>query len=443
VPRRRGNGEGSVFQRADGQWAAYASLGYDGAGKRKRRTIYGRTKAEVLDKLRILQNEAASGLISDAGRMTVGEFLEKWLTDVAVHKVKPTTFHTYQWHTRKRIIPRIGGIKLTKLTPLQIQGLYSQMIRDGLSTRATQHVHLILHASLEQAVRWGLIGRNPCDAVQKPRHTYAPMKVLSPEQTREFLKTARSDRLYAIYVLAITTGLRQGELLGLYWEDIDFINRTLSVRRSLAEIAGEFSIGETKSAKGKRAVALPQSAIEALEDHRRRMKADGHSGPLVFCDKDGGYIRKSNLLRRSFKPLLEKAELPDIRFHDLRHTSATLLLVQGVHPKVVQERLGHSQISLTLDTYSHVLPSMQQDAADRMDSLLGKEPNASGDLENVGPSDAESEYWLQNGYSEGEEDRLLDPDDADFPNDPEWLNWWLGRDSNPRPTAYETVALTT
>ncbi len=195
------------------------------------------------------------------------------------------------------------------------------------------------------------------------------------------------------------------------------------------------------TAKGKRAVALPRSAMDAIDGHRKRMASEGHTSPLIFCDSDGGYIRKSNLLRRSFKPILKKAELPDIRFHDLRHTSATLLLVQGVHPKVVQERLGHSQISLTLDTYSHVLPTMQQDAADRMDLLLVGEAKDEPKPPLPAPPDAETQYWLQNGYSRGDEDRLLDPDDAEIDNDIEELIWRARAESNRRPTASETVTL--
>jgi integrase len=191
------------------------------------------------------------------------------------------------------------------------------------------------------------------------------------------LGAAKGDRLEALYITAIGTGLRLGELFGLQWADLDLKASTLTVRRTLTEVNGKLSLAEPKSAKGRRLVTLPQRVTDALADHRKRAVASGFAGvPYVFCNSVGGPLRRSHFHRNEFKPLLKRAELPAIRFHDLRHTSATLLLVQGVHPKVVQERLGHAQISVTLDTYSHVLPSMQLDAATRLDSMLAAAPAA-------------------------------------------------------------------
>ncbi len=200
------------------------------------------------------------------------------------------------------------------------------------------------------------------------------MQALASGQVVQLLETARGDRLEALYVLAVTTGLRQGELLGLQWEDVDLAGAALHVRHTLHELNGRLWIGEPKTRRARRQVDLPSIAVVALQDHRERMLIEGHSDGLVFCDTQGGPLRKSNLLRRSFLPLLKRAGLPTIRFHDLRHTAATLLLAQGVHPKIVQERLGHSQISLTLDTYSHVLPGMGREAASKLDALLMRTP---------------------------------------------------------------------
>jgi integrase len=197
------------------------------------------------------------------------------------------------------------------------------------------------------------------------------MQVLTPEQVKSLLEAATMDRFHALYVLAVATGLRQGELLGLRWEDVDFGGAMLRVRFALHELDGHLSLDEPKTAKSKRPVDLPEVAVTALREHRERMLSEGHPHGLVFCDTDGGPVRRPNLIRRSFLPLLKTAGLPRIRFHDLRHTAATLLLLQGVHPKVVQERLGHSQISVTLDTYSHVLPSMGKEAAARLDAFFG------------------------------------------------------------------------
>lgn len=196
------------------------------------------------------------------------------------------------------------------------------------------------------------------------------MQVLTPEQVNALLMAAREDRFYALYVLAVTTGLRQGELLGLQWSDVALEGAALHVRHALHELAGRLWLDQPKTTKARRTVDLSAVAVVALRQHYKRMLAERNPPEFVFCDTHGGLVRKSNLIRRSFLPLLKRAGLPRIRFHDLRHTAATLLLLQGVHPKVVQERLGHSQISITLDTYSHVLPSMGRGAAAKLDALL-------------------------------------------------------------------------
>jgi integrase len=216
-----------------------------------------------------------------------------------------------------------------------------------------------------------MIQRNPCDAVDPPRVPKREIAPLDAAQVQKLIKAAKKDRLYALYVLAIATGLRQGELFALRWCDVDLNRKVVSVRFTLVETGSERFLAEPKSAKSRRQVDLPQFAVDALVDHRKRMLAEGFAGSeWVFCDTCGGQLRRSNVIRNSFKPILKRAKLRNLRFHDLRHTSATLLLSQGVHPKIVQERLGHSQISLTLDTYRHVLPTMQVEAAGKMDQLL-------------------------------------------------------------------------
>ena len=426
MKRRRGNKEGAIYQRGDGWWCASFTYGYTETGKRRRRVVYGRTKQEAQDKLLRLQSDSLAGLSTEPTSATLAEFLKSWLENTAKPALRPTTYRTWDWHIRKRILPRIGGMKLAKIRPDQIQGFYAQLLREGFSAYACKHAHTILNRAFRDAVQWNFLPRNPCAAVKKPKVQAKVMKCLSKEEAQRLLDTARAARLYALYALAVTTGLRMGELLGLEWDDIDLEAATLSVRRNLVEIAGEFSVGEPKSAKGKRLVTLPEVAVKSLREHRRRMLAEGHIGKMVFCDTDGGYIRQSNLTRRSFKPLLKKAELPDIRFHDLRHTAATLLLQQGVHPKIVQERLGHSQIAVTLDTYSHVLPSMQKEAASQLDALF-REQN--------------SEDWLHSGYTEGENGSRVKEAKAQKPSKIKRLNWRARRDSNSRPLASEANAL--
>jgi integrase len=224
-----------------------------------------------------------------------------------------------------------------------------------------------LHRALAQAVKWGLISANPCAAAERPRVGRKELKTLTPEQTRRLLDTARPHRLWALFVLAAGTGMRQGELFALRWSDLDLDAGAVTIQHTLEEIDGRFRLKEPKSKAGRRRVDLPAFAVEAVHEHRKRMLAEGHPTAPVFCDRLGGFLRKSNFTRQVFKPLLKRAGLPDVRFHDLRHGHATWMLALGEHPKVVQERLGHAQITLTLDTYSHVLPSVQRAAADNLD----------------------------------------------------------------------------
>ena len=369
--KRRGRGEGSVYERSDGRWAGSLTFGYNEQGRRRRRVVYGATKQVVLDQLARLRGEALAGTLTDSQRLTVGTFLQRWLEDAAKPSVRRSTYHRYSDIVRRRIVPHIGGIPLSRLSPLHVQGMLSALEREGVSARGRQMVYDELHHALAQAVRWNMVPRNVCDAVTRPRAPRPTMQVLSPEEVKALLEAAREDRFQALYVLAVATGLREGELLGLQWDDIDLSGAILRVRRALHDLDGHLTLDEPKTAKSKRPVNLPEVAVTALRDHRQRMLAEGHPHGFVFCDTEGGPVRRPNLLRRSFLPLLKRAGLPRIRFHDLRHTAATLLLLQGVHPKVVQERLGHSQISITLDTYSHVLPSMGREAAERLNAFFG------------------------------------------------------------------------
>ncbi|MGE0607137.1 MAG: tyrosine recombinase XerC [Pirellulales bacterium] len=376
--KRRGRGEGSIFQRSDGSWSAEITVGYavdaNGKPKRLRRTIYGETKREVQAKLGKLQSAKLDGTLCDAERLTVAAFLDRWLTDVARATIRQTSYALYEGLVSNHINKRLGGVALAKLTPAHVQGLYSAMEQGGASARLRQQTHNVLRRALKQAVKWGMIPRNVCDAVDPPRVPRPTVTALTPDQTATLLDAAKGDRLEALFVVAVTSGLRQGELFALQWPDVDLDAGTVTVRHTLLELKkerGGFVLGEPKSAKGRRRVELPAMAVDALAEHRKRMLAEGHAASSwVFSDTGGSHLRKSNFVRRVFKPLLKSAGLPDIRFHDLRHTSATLMLAEGVHPKIVQERLGHATIGLTLDTYSHVMPGMGRDAATKMDGIL-------------------------------------------------------------------------
>ena len=368
--KRRGRGEGSMFQRADGLWCATISAGYAESGKRRRKTIYGKSKGEVQEKLRVTQNEITQGLPVETNRLTVGEYLQRWLDGTAKSTVAPTTWDRYNTVVKHQLKPYIGGSQLSKLQPVHIEQLYAQLEKAGESPRNRQLAGVVLGSALKHAIRLRLIISNPARDVPKPRVADTELKVWSAEQVSVFLKAWPDDRLHAMYVVALTSGLRQGELFGLQWQDIDFAADALSVQRSVEEIRGQLRLKEPKSGKGRR-IDLPKFAIKALADHRAKMLAEGHIGCHVFCAPDGGLLRKGNVYRRSFLKRIAASAVPRIRFHDMRHTHATLLLLAGENVKVVSERLGHASIQITLDTYAHVLPSMQKAAAEKMQRLLG------------------------------------------------------------------------
>jgi len=367
---RRGRGEGTICQRKDGKWCAAFMVNAAILSGPRRRYVYGKTKKEVLDKLADLRSHIREGRLIETSRSTLQQFLGHWLEDAARPRIRWKTYVSYESVIRLQIRPRIGHLGLTRLLPSNVQALYSAMERDGKSARLRQLTHAVLRSALGQAMKWGLITRNVCDAVEPPRAQSRPMQTLDEEQACKFLSIARDDKHFPLYVLALTTGMRRGELLGLQWDDIDWKRGTLSVRRTLVE-SGKLEVGEPKTRKGRRLIVLPKFAQAALQEQRQLAVESKTKSPWVFFDDKGGPLRPSNLVRRSFLPLLARAGLPRIRFHDLRHTAATLLLRAGVHPKIVQELLGHATIAITLDTYSHVLPSMQREAAGKLDELFG------------------------------------------------------------------------
>lgn len=369
--KKRGNGEGTIFQRADGRWSAVITIGRNATGKQVRKTVYGMTRNEVAEKLTRLQGQKLDGTLSDAPRMILAGWLARWLDDYAAQSVRASTLASYRQIVKLHIDPHIGGVNLQKLHAVQVQGLYSKLQRAKKSPRLIQMVHAVLHRALGRAVKLGLVRLNACHAVERPRVPKHEIKPLEADQISKLLKAAEGDRLEALYVLAISTGMRQGELFGLKWQDIDTEAGTLSVRRTLLEMGKGFIENEPKTRAGSRCVSLPSMAVEALRDHRKRMLVEGFAGvEWVFCSSDGSPLRRGNVSRRSLNPILERAGIQHIRFHDLRHASASMLLSKGVHPKVVQERLGHSQIGITLDIYSHVLQGMDAKAASVFDDLL-------------------------------------------------------------------------
>lgn len=323
------------------------------------------------------------GLPVHGEQETVDQFLDRWLRDSVARSVRPKTHASYADLVRLHISPAIGRVKLHRLEPRHVEELMRDRLEAGLSPRTVQYIRAVLRRALGQAMRWGLLSRNVAALVDGPRVPKRELRPLTPTEVREFLEQVRGDRLEALFVLALSTGLRQGELLGLRWSDVDLDGGTLRVSKALQRVAGTLQFVEPKSRSSHRVLALPAAAQAALRTHRVRQAEERLASgalwggedarwldaDLVFTTAMGTAIDARNLTR-AFHRQLEEAGLPSIRFHDLRHSHASMLLAQGVHPRVMMETLGHSNISVTMDIYAHVMPEAKRDVADRVDLLL-------------------------------------------------------------------------
>ena len=285
--------------------------------------MYAKTRREVVQKLAELQVDPTYALSS--GRTTLGQYMARWFEN-ASPSLRLTTRGTYRSLIKCHILPYVGDELLTRVSPFTLEQLYADLEAKGVSPRLRQHVHALLHSALGKAVRLKLIRDNPALVVDRPRARRREIRALTADEVGVLLRAAAEDRLEALYVIAVTTGLRQGEIFALKWKDIDLKHRTLSVRRALLNVGGHLEIADPKTVKGKRRVDLPDLAVKALEAHRRQLKATPHPESWVFTAVQGGTLRRSNFLRRNWAPLLARAGLKGVRFHDLRHTCASLLL---------------------------------------------------------------------------------------------------------------------
>src|SRR5215212_8199192 len=375
--KERSNGTGTVYPRKNKQGKIIGYRGSPFAPDGKRRYVSAKNKGDAERALRQAMTDSDRGLVFDAGTVKVEDYLNRCLTDSVKDTVRGTTFERYEQITRKHIVPEVGRVKFKDLTPAHVRGLYKTKLEAGLSPRTVQYIHVTLHKALKQAVQDGLIPRNATEAVKPPQVRRQEISPLSAEQVKVLLETACGDRLEALSVLAIHTGLRQGELLGLKWEDVDLESGTLRVRRTLATTKSGPMLTAPKTKGSRRSVKLTQGALDALRSHLERQLQEIDSAGslwrengLVFASEIGEPLNRHHLTSRRFKALLKRAQLPEIRFHDLRHTCATLLLTKNVNPKIVSEMLGHASIAITLDTYSHVLPNMRDQAAAAMEEAL-------------------------------------------------------------------------
>jgi integrase len=358
------------------------------------KTIKG-NKKDAETYLTKTQAAISTGTFVEPSPLTVNEYLDRWLQDAARRRVTERTFLSYEWLLKNYVRPFVGEARLADLRPLDIQSLYSRMAAPklnkgetpqpgvsyglGLRARSIRYTHSVLFSALKQAVRWHMLSRNPCEAVELPRAERREMQAFLPEEAARFLSAAAQDAYGVVFAFALATGMRPEEYLALKWSDVDLQTGAATVQRTLIwRKGGEWYFGEPKTARSRRTVRLPASILSALQEHRRvqmagRLKAGAayRGNDLVFAMPDGRPILLRTLDRLHFKPTLKRAQLSQsFRLYDLRHSCATLLLAANEHPKVVSERLGHANIILTLDTYSHVLPSMQQAASEKLEKIL-------------------------------------------------------------------------
>jgi integrase len=372
--KERGNGSGTVYPRKNKQGKIIGYRGSYFAPDGKRRYVSAKRKGDAERALRQAMTDADRGFVFDGGTLTLDDYLTRWLKDSVENTVRRSTFAQYESVVNRHLIPALGRLKLKSITPAHARSLYREKLDCGLSPRTVQYIHVTLHKALKQAVMDGLIPRNIADAVKAPQVHKKEVNPLIPAEVTALLSAASGDRLEALYVTAIHTGLRRSELLGLKWTDIDLDAGTLSVQRSLDK---DGTFNPPKRSKSRRTVKLTPQAAEALKGHRARQNEERlqlgslwEDRGLVFPNRSGKPMNADYLYHRGFKPLLAKAGLSGFTFHSLRHTCATLLLTKNVNPKIVSEMLGHATISQTMDTYSHVMPGMSDIAASALEDAL-------------------------------------------------------------------------
>jgi len=375
---------GSIKKRGNNSWRLIFDLERDHTGKRRQKTFTVRgTKKEAEAELSRKLAELENGGVADPGNIKVSEYLTRWLKHVET-KTSAKTHERYEEIVRLAVSPALGSIKLAKLSPIQIQTFYGEALKHGhvkrgtgLSARTVLHYHRILFQALKQAVRWRLLSSNPADAVEPPVPEQKEMMALDDDQTATLIKHAEGRPLYIPLLLAVTTGMRRGEVLALRWSDVDLDRASLSVTQTLEKTRqGGLRFKQPKTKKSRRSISLPSVLVDALRRHRADQAelylslGTGWKEHGLVCSKLAGEPINPDTLTSGFASFVKTLDIPRVRFHDLRHTHATQLLKEGVHPKVAQERLGHATIAVTLDLYSHVMPGMQENAALRVDMAL-------------------------------------------------------------------------
>ena len=378
MPKKRANGEGSIRKRKDGRWEGRYTAGHDPAtGKQIFKSVLGKTQAEVKEKLKKALVEAGQIDFTKSGKYTVGTWMDEWFENVAKIKVRPSSHQTYRGYIDNHIKPSIGNIPLEKLTTMDLQKLYRTLLTkgrverieaenqpSGLSAKTVRNINQVISSALDLAVAQKIIPSNPTDACELPKVEHREMQTIPEEQLQAFLAEAKATGVYEMYYIELATGLRRGELLGLKWQDIDWKNGIIKVRRQIARVDGQIVEAPLKTKNSYRTVTISPQAIEVL----KRQRAKTHD-QYVFPSPNGGPISPDSV-NNMLKRVLARAGIPKVRFHDLRHTFATIALQNGVDIKTVSGMLGHFSAGFTLDTYAHVTTAAQKEAAQTMGNVL-------------------------------------------------------------------------
>ena len=379
MAKKRANGEGSIRKRKDGRWEGRYTAGHTPEGKPIYRNVLGKTQAEVVEKLRKAIDESKGLDVAKAGQYTLGQWMRVWYENYASIKVRPSSHATYMGIIKNHIDPAIGDIPLTKLTTLDLQKFYRDLLTGGrverkesekkpkgLGPKTVRNIHQIISSALQLAIHQKLIAHNPAEGCALPRVERNEMKTLTADQLAAFLQEAKRTGVFEMYYLELATGLRRGELLGLKWQDVDFNQGIITVRRQISRINGTVVEAPLKTKNAYRVIPLGEQALAVLQSQQEKTHSE-----YVFPSPNGGPISPDSV-RNMLRRVLKRAGLPYVRFHDLRHTFATLALQNGVDVKTVSSILGHFSAGFTLDTYAHVTTAAQREAAKKMDGVLGQ-----------------------------------------------------------------------
>ena len=378
MAKKRANGEGSIRKRKDGRWEGRYTVGHDPVtGKQKFKNVLGKTQAEVKAKLKQAIENSSQLDFTKTGKYTVGQWMDVWFENYAQLKVRPSSHQTYKGYIENHIKPHIGDIPIEKLTSLELQKFYRKLLTEGrvprieaekqpkgLSPKTVRNINQVISSAMDMAIEQKLILSNPTEKCALPKVEHKEMKTLPAEQLAAFLREAKESGVYELYYLDLATGLRRGELLGLKWEDIDLEQGIIHVRRQVARIDGEVKEVPLKTKNSYRNIAISQDAIEMLKDMKKKKICE-----YVFPSPTGGPISPDSVLHMLHR-VLKRAGLPELRFHDLRHTFATLARQNGVDIMTVSGMLGHFSAGFTLDTYAHVTTAAQKEAANTMGNVL-------------------------------------------------------------------------